>query len=106
MVMAFAGEEIKFTVTTGTVAEIAYLTIFATVITMWVQNRYQGETTPTRAAVIFALEPVVAALLAYAVRDERIGTAGIIGGGIILTGILLSEFSDNIPVLKVNLTEG
>ncbi len=77
-----------------------YLTIFATVITMWAQNRYQGDTTPTRAAVIFALEPVVAAIFAYYVRGEIIGMIGVVGGGIIVTGLILSEFSEEIPMLR------
>ncbi len=89
----------------GFIAELLYLTIFATVITMWIQNRFQGETTPTRAAVIFAFEPVVAAIFAYAVRGEVLGALGILGGAIILAGLLLSEFSDSMPLLRINLTE-
>ncbi|TLY28999.1 MAG: DMT family transporter, partial [Ignavibacteria bacterium] len=72
----------------------------ATVIAMWVQNRYQGDTSPTRAAVIFAVEPVIAALFAYFVRGELIGFAGIVGGALIVGGLLVSEFSDELPVLN------
>lgn len=102
-VSALAFEDIRVSFTGETLAGFLYLTIFATVITMWVQNRYQGDTTPTRAAVIFAVEPVVAALLAYAVRNEQIGIAGVIGGGIILGGLLLSEFSEEIPLLRASI---
>ncbi|HLF19756.1 MAG TPA: DMT family transporter [Bacteroidota bacterium] len=73
---------------------LLYLTIFATVIALYVQVKYQRESTPTRAAVIFALEPVVAAIAAYLVLGEIIGTAGVIGGGIIVAGLLVSELSD------------
>lgn len=82
---------------------LLYLTIFATVITMWMQNKFQGYTTPTRAAVIFAMEPVVAAIFAYFVRGELIGTLGVIGGVIIMGGLLLSEFSDELPLLNKTL---
>ncbi|MBI5476306.1 MAG: DMT family transporter [Ignavibacteriales bacterium] len=82
------------------ISSLLYLTIFATIISMWVQNKYQGDTTPTRAALIFAMEPVIAGAFAYYFRGELIGFAGIIGGSIILLGLFVSEFSDNIPVLK------
>ncbi len=102
-VAALAFEEVRVSFTSGTLAGFLYLTIFATVITMWVQNRYQGDTTPTRAAVIFAVEPVVAAILAFIVLNELIGTAGIVGAGIIFCGLVLSEFSDEIPLLRFAL---
>ncbi len=79
---------------------LGYLTIFATVIALGIQNRYQADTTPTRAAVIFSLELVIAAVFAYVVRGEQLGPAGMAGGGIIFGGLILSEFSENIPFLK------
>jgi drug/metabolite transporter (DMT)-like permease len=79
---------------------LGYLTLFATVIALGVQNRYQADTTPTRAAVIFSLEPVIAAVFAYFVRAEQLGPAGIAGGCIIFGGLILSELSENIPGLR------
>jgi drug/metabolite transporter (DMT)-like permease len=86
--------------------EMAYLIVFATVITMWLQNRFQGDTAPTRAAVIFAMEPVVAGVLAYIVRNEQLGAVGLAGAACILTGLLLSEFSESIPLLKLLIVRG
>ncbi|MBI5021054.1 MAG: DMT family transporter [Ignavibacteriales bacterium] len=85
------------------ISGLLYLTIFATIISMWVQNQFQGDTTPTRAALIFAMEPVIAAVFAYYFRSEIIGVVGIMGGAIILVGLLVSEFSDNLPFLKKEL---
>ncbi|TAK62201.1 MAG: DMT family transporter [Bacteroidetes bacterium] len=79
---------------------LVYLTLFSNLGAMWIQNLVQGDTTPTRAAVIFTLEPVIAATFAYFVRNEILGTAGIIGAGIIVTGLLVSEFSGVIPGLN------
>ncbi|HLF13837.1 MAG TPA: DMT family transporter [Bacteroidota bacterium] len=79
---------------------LGYLTIFATVIALGIQNRYQTDTTPTRAAVIFSLEPVIAALFAYVISGEELGPEGMAGGGIIFGGLILSELSENIPFLK------
>ncbi len=75
---------------------LAYLAVFATVIALYLQTKYQKDTTPARSAVIFSLEPVVAAVLAYVVAGERIGVVGAIGGGLIVAGLLLSELSDQL----------
>jgi drug/metabolite transporter (DMT)-like permease len=104
VIVALPFEEIRVSTSSEFIIALLYLTIFATVITMWAQNRFQGDTTPTRAAVIFAMEPVVAAIFGFYVRGEIIGLLGIIGGVVIVSGLILSEFSDEIPLLKVNLT--
>jgi drug/metabolite transporter (DMT)-like permease len=96
-------EKTKMTMSGDFILSLLYLTIFATVITMWIQIRFQGDTTPTRAAIIFAMEPVVAGIFAYYVRGEVVGTLGIIGGGVIIVGLLVSEFSDEVPWLNKKL---
>jgi len=73
---------------------IAYLVLLATLYTLTVQTRYQKETTPTRAAIIFSVEPVFAAVIAYFALGETIGLSGVLGGGIIVLGLLVSELSD------------
>jgi drug/metabolite transporter (DMT)-like permease len=65
-----------------------------------VQTRYQKDTTPTRAVVIFSIEPVIASVIAAVLLGEALGTLGTIGGGLILAGVLVSELSDGIPVLN------
>jgi len=104
LLVAIVAEDIRISYSREFIEGLLYLVIFATVITMWAQNRFQGDTTPTRAAVIFAMEPVCAAIFAYFFRGEVIGTLGMVGGAVIVGGLVLSEFSDEIPVLKVNLT--
>ncbi len=37
------------------------------------------------------LEPVVAAVVAYAWLDERLGAEQLVGGAIVLTGIFLAQ---------------
>jgi drug/metabolite transporter (DMT)-like permease len=73
---------------------VLYLAIFATVIALFVQTKFQKDTTPTRSAVVFSVEPVVAAVVAYFVLGERLGEYGILGGGLIMAGVAFSEFSD------------
>ena len=74
---------------------LGYLTILATVVTTYVQTRFQRDTTPTRAAIIFTIEPVWAAILGYVLLEERLGMLGVLGAGLIISGILISELSDN-----------
>jgi drug/metabolite transporter (DMT)-like permease len=88
-------ESFSFHPTTNVLLLIVYLSVFATVIATFVQTKFQKETTPTRAALIFSLEPVIAATLAYIVLDERLGWLGALGGVIIIAGVLISEFSDS-----------
>lgn len=94
---------VKFT--TGLAFAIAYLAIMATLVTLSWQTKYQKETTPTRAAIIYSLEPVVSAFLAYLIENDNIGKLGILGGGIIVTGLLVSELSDSIFRVRRRLVE-
>lgn len=100
LISAWIFEESKIIFSAEFIASLLYLTIFATIIAMWVQNQFQGDTTPTRVAVIFSVEPVIAGIFAYFIRGENIGVAGIIGGGIIIAGLFISEFCERIPLLS------
>ena len=73
---------------------VIYLAVAATMLTGYIQTRYQRDTTPTRAAIIYTVEPVWAALFAAFTLGERLGSSGILGGGLIVAGVLISELSD------------
>jgi drug/metabolite transporter (DMT)-like permease len=77
--------------TMSLIGAIAYLALPATVFTLWAHTHYQRWSTPTRAAVIFTLEPLIASLIAYGLAGEQLHLAGWIGGGIIVAGLLISE---------------
>ena len=85
------------------IGSLVYLTLLATVLTTYIQTRFQKDTTPTRAVIIFTVEPVIASVLAYIILGEELGTVGLAGGGLIITGILLSELSDAVPLLGKTL---
>jgi len=93
LMTTFLFEPVKFHPTAGGYGVLLYLTIFATVIALFVQTRYQKDTTPTRSAVIFSVEPVLAAGFAYVVLGEVLGAPGVVGGGLIVGGVLVSELS-------------
>jgi drug/metabolite transporter (DMT)-like permease len=76
----------------GTVAfGIVYTALFATVIATTLQTKYQKYVTPTKAAIIFSLEPIFAATFAFFVINERVSNFGFIGCIFIFTGLLVSE---------------
>jgi drug/metabolite transporter (DMT)-like permease len=89
----------RFNVRTQSLLTMAYLTFLATLFTTWVQTRFQKDTTPTRAVVIFSVEPVIASGIAYLLLGETLGVMGMVGGLLIVAGVLVSEFSDSIPLL-------
>jgi drug/metabolite transporter (DMT)-like permease len=88
---AFALEPLALRVSAGSIAILIYLALFATIVTTYVMTRYQRDTTPTRAAIIYTVEPVWAAALGYWVLQERLGPSGLLGAALIIAGILISE---------------
>lgn len=65
--------------------------IFATALAFALQTWGQQYTTPTRTALIFALEPVFALVTAVSVGGEKLTFAAVSGGALILGGILAVE---------------
>ena len=86
-------ENMRFAPTAEGVVALVYLIIFATIIALYIQNKYQKDTTPTRSAVIFSIEPVLAAGFAYLILGEVLGVVGMLGGAMIVGGVLVSELS-------------
>lgn len=74
------------------IVAIVFLAIFATAFNFTVQTWAQQYTSPTRAAVIFTMEPVFAAIFAFWWGGEVLRSRGYIGAALILAGIILSEF--------------
>jgi drug/metabolite transporter (DMT)-like permease len=72
-------------------AAVFYLALFASTIAIFLQSRYQRETTPTRAAIIFSLEPVFAAVIALFALGEMMKSMELTGAAVMFTGLLLSE---------------
>jgi len=65
--------------------------LLSTALAFTVQAWAQQITTATRAALIFALEPVVAWAFSFVVIGERLPPRGILGAILILAGILVAE---------------
>lgn len=91
---ALSFETIQFNVSGNLIFALAYTALLATVLNTYLHTEYQRFSTPTRAAIIFTLEPVFSAILAYIVLQEVLGVQGIIGGALIVSGLIVSELSD------------
>ena len=69
---------------------LLYLAVFATAITLLLQNRFQHDVTVAQASVIYSLEPVFATLLAVLFIGEHMGPAILVGGVLMFTASAIS----------------
>lgn len=65
--------------------------LLSTALAFTVQAWAQQVTTATRAALIFALEPVVAWAFSFTIMGERLPAKAVFGAILILTGIVVAE---------------
>jgi drug/metabolite transporter (DMT)-like permease len=72
---------------------VLYLGTIGTVGTFLSQTWAQRHMSATHAAIIFALEPVWAAVFAAWFLGERLGARGYWGGALVLAGIVVSELT-------------
>jgi drug/metabolite transporter (DMT)-like permease len=68
-----------------------YLALFSTVFAFWAQATAQTRLGPTEAAILFSLEPVVAALLSVFWLKEPLSAKQALGGGLIVFGMIVAE---------------
>lgn len=70
---------------------VAFTGVVMTALAFFVQNWGQRHTTAVRAALIFSLEPVAAALFSHYYGGEPLGPWDWGGGGLIVLGVLAGE---------------
>jgi drug/metabolite transporter (DMT)-like permease len=70
---------------------LLWMSLAATVVTFLLMTWAQARMSATHAAVIYALEPVFAALLAALFLGERLSGREFWGGALVLVGILVAE---------------
>lgn len=84
-------EETRFTINMNVVGAILYTAIFASIIATVIQLKYQKTVTPTKAGIIFSIEPIFAAVFAYFLLSEKISNFGFVGCVLIFVGLIISE---------------
>jgi drug/metabolite transporter (DMT)-like permease len=87
----FLLETMKFVYNHNLLSAILVTALFATALGITVQNRMQKDTTATKASVIYTMEPVFAGVFSYLILGEVLGSVGMVGAGLILSGMLCSE---------------
>lgn len=84
-------EPISFRLSPALVLGLVLTSVFATALAFFIQTWAQARTTPTRAAVIFALEPVFAWMTSALVEGEVLSVRAAVGACCIVAGIVLVE---------------
>jgi drug/metabolite transporter (DMT)-like permease len=70
---------------------IVYLGVMATAMTTWTQAIAQRHVSATETAIIYALEPLFAAMFAFWWIGESLGTRGLLGGAMVIVAMVLSQ---------------
>ena len=84
-------ETFKFNLNTTVVTAILYTAIFASIIATVIQLKFQKFVSPTKAGIIFSIEPIFAAVIAYFLLSEKISNFGLVGCVLIFIGLIVSE---------------
>ncbi|USK37649.1 DMT family transporter [Cytobacillus firmus] len=82
------------------VTALIVTSLFATAIAFFAQTAFQKYTTPTRVALIFAMEPVFAAAAGFMWANERLSFSALAGCLLIFAGMIFAE----LPAKKTFLT--
>ena len=91
MSLLFEREALHFSYNLSVLWAIVVTGIFATAFALYLQNRFQQYSSPTKIAIIFSTEPVFGALFSHLILGETIGLFGVIGGIAIFIGMLIAQ---------------
>lgn len=70
------------------ILSLIYLILVGMVLTTWLQSRYQSDTTPERATVIYIIEPIFACFFGYLILNESMSMRNLFGGFLIIVAVL------------------
>lgn len=76
----------------GSWGALVYLGLAATAVTTLLQTLGQRWVSAAEAAIIYALEPVSAAIFSYFLIQERVGLRGLLGGALVVVATVLSQW--------------
>ncbi|MCP5515602.1 MAG: DMT family transporter [Spirochaetales bacterium] len=89
-------ETVFISFNSGLVFSLAYLSVLGSAVCIYIINRFQHYTTPTRAVLIYALEPMFSVILGILILAESKAPLKVAGAAVILSGILISELWEQI----------
>src|SRR5262245_4503924 len=71
--------------------QVTYMAVMVTFVTALLQTWAQRKVSSTHAAILYALDPVTAAIFGYLVLSETLGWRRGIGAAFIITGVMVSR---------------
>lgn len=77
--------------TPSLITALIITSVFATAYAFWAMTTFQHRTTPTRAALIYTLEPVFAAIFSIWLAGDRLSSLAWLGGALIIAGMVVAE---------------
>ncbi|MFC9732808.1 DMT family transporter [Streptomyces roseolus] len=80
-----------FPATPGTVGPLLYLGVFSSAVAFFAWNKAISLVGAARAGIVYHLQPVCVALLAYALLGEELGLAGGVSMALVLGGVALGS---------------
>lgn len=87
----FLNQSVFITPSFPTIAIITYLAVIGSVARFVLQSHAQKTATPTQAALIFALEPVLTATMSMLFLAEHLSVTQLFGGGILVCAAILAS---------------
>ncbi len=89
---AFAFDNaVDIVISSTSILGLLYTAVLATLLATFLGNKYQKDTSPIRAALLFSVEQPAAVILAIIFLKDEFQTLHIIGGILMIGGILFSE---------------
>jgi drug/metabolite transporter (DMT)-like permease len=70
---------------------LIFSAVLCTAFAFWMQATAQKFTSASHVALIFTMEPVFGAFTSWLLLDERLGLKGFIGGGFVISAMLIAE---------------
>jgi drug/metabolite transporter (DMT)-like permease len=88
--------DVKFILNYKLIGSLVYNSLFNTFLGLFLSTRYQKFTTPIRAGLIYNMEQIFAVISAFFILGEIFSGVQMFGAGIMITGVLISEFYNTI----------
>jgi len=98
--LLFEADSFNFMLTPNLITALLYNGIIASIFLTLIHTSVQKYSNPVKAALIFSLEPVFAALVAYFTFNESLTNFELFGAAILFLGVLFSETGEYV-VLKI-----
>jgi drug/metabolite transporter (DMT)-like permease len=70
---------------------VGYLGVLASALGVGIQSKVQHRVPPTELALLYALQPLFAALFGWALLADRLGGMQVVGGSLIILGVIVTS---------------